>query len=253
MKKLLCGTTVALALASQPAFAVIPVEDATLNATTSAGFISSLKNQIEQLANLATQISQLANLVSLATVASTVLGDTVNPEVGQLFSDMQNLYSQSWNAYGGIMRAPERIQSQLSLFEPPDNMTFMQLMERAKQIRALTLGTQNSILANQATAMEHRAYVEQLASRANGMNDRAVSALSATQAVGEQLRVMNKEVQFLEEASANTADAIANKMAQEGAERDAAQRTLALDSAARKQQLSGNYQSFDRNPLQWGF
>lgn len=202
------------------ASAQVPVIDATANAS----LITQIGHQVSMLSSLAQQITQLTDLVSLATVASTALGDTVSPELGQLFSSMQGAYTQTNKAYGSILAVPSNIDRELALFQPPaggwESMSTPQLLQRAQQIRKLTAGTNAASVARQADALERRLEIAAQAARANGMADRSISALSATQAVAQQMRVTSQILAEIEESNNDIAANIAMRNQQDLSDKD---------------------------------
>lgn len=246
--------SIALCAISAPHYAksVIPVNDASANTSLA----SQLAQQVQMVASMAQQVTSLTNLVSLATVASTALGDTVDPAMSGLFNSLQDAYGRSMQAYGSIMSAPERINQQLALFQPPSqgwgSMTFPQLVQRAKQIQQLTLGTNSAAVSAQADALQRRVDIARQAAIANGMADRSISALSAAQAVAQQMRVTGQILGNIEESNQQMATIIAEKASGEEAMRQAAFEMQMKDSLARHQQADAVAGQMQSNPLLWG-
>ena len=240
------------AISARPAGAQVPVTDNAAHVSLA----TQVANQVKQLAALAQQITSLTQLVSLATVASTVLGDTVDPAMTGLFNDLQTAYGNSMQAYGSIMSIPAKIDQQIALFTPPpggwDSMTFPQLVARARQLQALTLGTNSAVVANQANQLARQVEIAQQAARANAMADGAISALSATQAVAQQGRVAAMILQNIERTNENIATAIANKVMAESADRDIDAALAAKDIAAMKATIAQGPGTMTISPLTWG-
>lgn len=251
---LLSTAVIAVALSGYPtdsAYPIIPVQDHI--AETSLA--SQLTQQIAMVANLAQQLTALTNLVSLATVASTALGETVDPAMSNLFSGLQTAYSNSMRAYGSVLAAPERIDQQLALFQPPpqgwSSLSFPELVTRAKQIQRLTLGTNSAAVSAQADMIERRVEIARQAAIANGMADRSVSALSAAQATAQQLRVTGQILGNIEESNQQIATIIAEKASGEEAMKQAAFDMMMKDSLARHMQADAEPGTMSSNPLQW--
>ncbi len=233
------------------AYAEIPVVDMTANAS----LVSQISNQLEMISNLATQVSSLASLVSLAQVASTALGDTVSPELGQMFSDATTAYNRSNQAYGSIMAVPDNVDRELALFSPPPagwgSMTTPQLIDRANRIRKLTADTSAAAVSRQAADVEMRAERAMAAARANGMADRSISALSATQAVAQQMRVAGDNLNHIEQSNADILTIIALRADKERSDHEITSTMAQTDIKKMQQELSGGMPQLAYQPSSW--
>lgn len=229
----------------------IPVTDALAEASLT----TQIAHQLEMITYLSEQLAALGNLVSLATVAGTTLGDTVSPELSRLFSDMQAAYSSTNKTYGSLMAVPSKIDNELALFEEPpggwDSMSFPQLVKRAQDIRKLTAGTNSASVARQADLIEQRARIAAQAARANGMADRSVSALSATQAVAQQMRVSGQILAQIEQTNADISANIASKTTQDEADKGIADGLRQLGVDAWKRMVETRPSKPTLEPLKW--
>lgn len=240
------GTTAATYCYSQ-----IPVTDALAEASLT----TQIAHQLEMITYLSEQLAALGNIVSLATVAGTTLGDTVSPELSRLFSDMQSAYSSTNKTYGSLMAVPSRIDRELSLFEEPaggwDSMSFPQLVKRAQDIRKLTAGTNSASVARQADLIERRTQIAAQAARANGMADRSVSALSATQAVAQQMRVSGQILSQIEQTNADISANIASKTTQDETDKGISDGLRQMGVDAWKRMIETRPSKPTLEPLKW--
>jgi Type IV secretion system proteins len=231
--------------------AQVPVTDAAANAS----LVTQITHQVQMLSNLAQQVTALTNLVSLASIAGTVLGDTVSPELTGLFNASQGAYNASNQAYGSIFRVPGRVDAELGLFQPPaagwESMSFYQLMTRAKQLRELTANTNSAAVSRQADLIEQRALREQQAMRANALADTSISALSATQAVAQQMRVTGQILGQIEQTNSDISSNIALQMQSEETQRQIGEALVMKDLDNMQQMISQGPGTMQTNPIRW--
>lgn len=252
-KALIMATTaLCFTMPCKYSYSQIPVTDVAAEAALS----TQIAHQLEMITYLSEQLSALGNLVSLSVVASTALGDTVSPELNALFSSMQDAYSSTNKTYGSLMAVPGRVDSELSLFEAPpagwSSMTTSQLLARAQQIRKLTAGTNSAAVARQADVIERRAEIAAQAARANGMADRSVSALSATQAVAQQMRVSGQILAQIEEHNSDIATSLAEKVSQDQTDKGITDGLRQMGKDAWKRMVDTGPERPKLSPLKWG-
>lgn len=217
-----------------------------------AHLATTIENNLEQLRSLAIQIQHLAQMTDLAVVAGTVLGDSVSPEMTGIFGDLQNTYGVLNRTYGSVMRVPAQVDQDLALFEGLDQLSFPELVARARRLRQLTAGTSSASLANSADIIEMRARIAAQQARANGMADRSVSALSATQAAAQQLRVVSQQLDMVERNTASIDASIALRQAEEAAQVEMRKVMRDRDTAAMNALIEGGPGSMTSNPIAWG-
>lgn len=251
MKRAIAGAAMLAAIATH-ANAEVPVADAAVKASLVAQINHMAKDYIQIVA----AVNQLTQMANLATVASTLLGDSVNPELSALFNNASAAYRGTSQAYGSVMAVPENIEAELYPFQEPPagwaSLSFDEMTQRADRIRRLTAGTQIASVAQQGEFAEHQYQMAQQAARANRMADTAVSDVSATQAVAQQARVGNMALQDINK---NTVDMLTNislKNAEASAEDGLFKGKMEMDVQRMKQGLQTAYEQPKRSPMIWG-
>lgn len=179
--------TVAATIWSAQAEAQVPVEDAAANASLA----QTVANGLRSIGQAAQQITQLTQLVNFGSLATTILGDTVSPDLANLFQQARNAYAQTNSAYSSVLAVPANIDRELAstVLPPPggwESLTLEQMMARADAIRRLTQSTAAANVSSNAKALQRQVELQPTLDRARNLHRGAVGELSALQALGEQ-------------------------------------------------------------------
>lgn len=175
------------ALWASPSSAQVPVEDAAANASLTA----TVANGLKSIGQVAQQINQLTQLIKFGTLATTVLGDTVSPDLANLFQQARNAYAQTNSAYNSVYAVPANVERELqnTVLPPPggwESLTLQQMIARADAIRRLTQDTSAANVSSNAKALQRQVELQPTLDRARTLHRSAVGELSALQALGEQ-------------------------------------------------------------------
>jgi hypothetical protein len=248
MRKILSAILVAgLLMPAQPRAQII-VEDPS----AISQLIVGINNQLTMIRQFADQLNQLMYQTDLATIAGTMLGESVDPNMTALANNLQNTYAAVSRAHNSIMREPGNIEAELALYQNLDQLSFPQLVARARMLQRRVAGTSSASLANSANNIELRSIIADQQARANGMADRSVSALSATQAVAQQLRTASLQLELIERNSASIDANIAQQQAQQEMEREAIEVIAQRDQAAMQAMIGAGASRPQHNPITIG-
>lgn len=254
MKKLLITLAVSGCVAwPLPSSATgIPVVDVVANGLA----VKALAQDLKTYAEVMQQVYYLTKLADLSTLASTVLGDSMNPELAELFDSGQAAFNNTQKAYGGVMGAPTHIDNQLALFREPAggwaSLTPQQMISRLNRMNDLTKGTSSASVATAAESLERKIEREKAMTKATGMADRSVSDLSATQALAQQLRVLQATMEAAEDANQRIATQLAMKEENERAEREIRDAISDNDRNARAATIAYGPVEPSTSVLNWG-
>lgn len=231
-------------------------EVAVADTAARASLVAQINHMTKDYIQIVQAVNQLTQLANLSTIASTVLGESVNPELSALFNNASTAYRGTSQAYGSVMAVPANINAELYPFrEPPagwESLSFDELTQRAERIRRLTAGTQIASVAQQGEFAEHQRLMEQQAARANAMADRSVSALSATQAVAQQARVGNMALSGIAKNTSDMLTTVSLKNSEAAAEDGLFKGKMNLDMQRMREKFQTAYEQPKRSPLIWG-
>lgn len=251
-KVLIMLATVACISGPSISYAGMTVTDVGLNATA----IKALAQDVKSYAQLAQQVYYLTKLADLSVLASTVLGDSMNPELAELFDNGQAAFNNTQMAYGGIMGAPAHIDNQLALFREPaggwGTLSPQEMISRLERMNELTKGTSAASVATAADALERKIEREKAMMRATNYSDKAVSDISATQALAQQLRVLQATMEAAEEANQRIATQLALRDQREQAERDVRNAISDNDRTARAATIAYGAVKPSTSVVNWG-
>lgn len=246
MRKLLAGSAIALVLAMTPAYAEIPVSDATAVAVSTA-------NSAREVAQLLQQVQQLRQLLTIQGIANAVLGEGAAGEWGMLLRELQQLNTEIGQTVAMVNGFPLSVQQQMMIFSlPGEGADVGAYLAKLKQIEALFSSHNSKTLALQSKLIRANAeYARETAQ----MRERMVGAegqMEVQQLIGVQLANIGSQLVGVQETLSQGEMREAMKERREEVMKGERDKRFMDEIDHARQTLASGPKTLSASPIYWG-